>query len=75
MDIRNPKLDEYLTVPERGITNYLSSSTDKLEDLIVRHDGYDHLCIASGCNLLPNPAELVNGEKVNRLLKLLKNTI
>jgi hypothetical protein len=35
MDIRNPRLDEYLNLPEPGFTNYLSSKDLMLEDLIV----------------------------------------
>src|SRR5690606_21450366 len=27
MDIRNPKLDEYINIPSKGLTNYLSSAS------------------------------------------------
>ncbi len=41
MDIRNPRLDEYLSLPERGLTNYLSSKDVNVEDLVVKQEGFD----------------------------------
>jgi tyrosine-protein kinase Etk/Wzc len=41
MDIRNPRLDEYMDLPERGFTNYLSSKDLKLEEMIVKYKGYE----------------------------------
>jgi Mrp family chromosome partitioning ATPase len=43
MDIRNPKLGAYLDIPERGLTNYLASKDLKIQDLIVKYEGYEDL--------------------------------
>jgi hypothetical protein len=47
MDIRNPKLGAYLDIPERGLTNYLASKDLKIQDLIVKYEGYEDLHGAS----------------------------
>ncbi|MEN9907187.1 MAG: hypothetical protein RLZZ540_328 [Bacteroidota bacterium] len=72
MDIRNPKLDEYLTLPDRGVTNYLSSKELNLEDLIVKKEGYEALYILPAGIIPPNPAELLMGKKVDSLFETLK---
>jgi capsular exopolysaccharide synthesis family protein len=73
MDIRNPKLSEYISLPDdRGITNYLSSNNLKIEDLIIRQEGFKQLDILPPGVIPPNPAELLMGEKVEDLFKYLK---
>jgi len=73
MDIRNPKLEEYVALPDdRGITNYLSSKDLKIEDLIIRQEGFKNFDILPPGVIPPNPAELLMGEKVEDLFKYLK---
>jgi capsular exopolysaccharide synthesis family protein len=72
MDIRNPRLDDYLTLPERGVTNYLSSSDLKLDDLIVRYAGFEHFDVLPAGVIPPNPAELLMNKKVDDLFEELK---
>ena len=74
MDIRNPKLEEYISLPDsRGITNYLSSKDLKIEDLIIRQEGFKHFDLLPPGVIPPNPAELLMGEKVEELFKYLKS--
>jgi capsular exopolysaccharide synthesis family protein len=72
MDIRNPRLDEYFTLPERGFTNYLSSKDLKLDDLIVKYDGFEDFHILPAGIIPPNPAELLMSKKVDVLFAALK---
>jgi len=72
MDIRNPRLDEYVTLPERGFTNYLSSNDLKIEDLIVKYKGYEDFHILPAGVIPPNPAELLMNKKVDLLFEKLK---
>ncbi|KIA85284.1 polysaccharide biosynthesis tyrosine autokinase [Flavobacterium sp. AED] len=72
MDIRNPRLDEYLTLPDRGFTNYLSSKDLILEDLIVKYDGYEDFYVLPAGVIPPNPAELLMSKKVDETFKTLK---
>jgi tyrosine-protein kinase Etk/Wzc len=73
MDIRNPRLDEYLTLPDRGVTNYLSSKDLVLEDLIVKYKGYEDFHILPAGVIPPNPAELLMSKKVDTMFESLKN--
>ncbi|WP_035668030.1 polysaccharide biosynthesis tyrosine autokinase [Flavobacterium sp. 83] len=73
MDIRNPRLDEYLTLPDRGFTNYLSSKDLLLEDLIVKYDGYEDFHVLPAGVIPPNPAELLMSKKVDLAFKTLKS--
>ena len=73
MDIRNPRLDEYLTLPDRGVTNYLSSKNLVLEDLIVKYDGFEDFHVLPAGVIPPNPAELLMNKKVDTLFETLKN--
>jgi len=72
MDIRNPRLDEYLTLPDRGVTNYLSSKNLVLEDLIVKYDGFEDFHVLPAGVIPPNPAELLMNKKVDTLFETLK---
>lgn len=73
MDIRNPRLDEYLTLPDRGVTNYLSSNDLVLDDLIVKYDGFDDFHVIPSGIIPPNPAELLMNKKVDTLFEIVKN--
>ncbi|GEL12001.1 capsular exopolysaccharide family [Flavobacterium glycines] len=72
MDIRNPKLDEYLTLPDRGFTNYLSSKDLNLDDLIIKQKGYEDFHILPAGVIPPNPAELLMSKKVDSFFETVK---
>lgn len=72
MDIRCPRLSKYLDIPEKGVTNYLSSKDLKLEDLIIKQKGYDDFYVMSAGNIPPNPAELLMNKKVDTFFEFLK---
>jgi tyrosine-protein kinase Etk/Wzc len=68
MDIRNPKLNEYIDLPSSaGLTNYLSSSNVKIEDYIFKHKGFEELYILPPGSIPPNPTELLMNKKVDEL--------
>ena len=73
MDIRNPRLDEYLTLPDRGVTNYLSSKDLVLDDLIIKYDGFEDFHVLPAGIIPPNPAELLMNKKVDTLFETLKS--
>ena len=72
MDIRSPSLDEYLILPDRGVTNYLSSKDLVLEDLIVKYDGFEYFYVLPAGVIPPNPAEVLMNKKVNTLFEIVK---
>ena len=74
MDIRNPKLDEYLSLPNNGVTNFLSSSNNSIDNYIVNQKGYEHFDILPAGIIPPNPAELLMGKKVADMFAELKES-
>ncbi|SFW65218.1 capsular exopolysaccharide family [Sinomicrobium oceani] len=76
MDIRNPKLAEYLDLPHgRGITNYLTNGGADPKDLIFKFSDQEHKnldVLASGA-VPPNPAELLMNDKVGSLFAELED--
>ncbi|KUJ61672.1 tyrosine protein kinase [Flavobacteriaceae bacterium CRH] len=72
MDIRNPKFSEYIDVPPLGLTNYLSSSDNNIEDYIIKHPDYQNFFILPSGIVPPNPAELLMSKKVDQLFETLK---
>ena len=72
MDIRNPKFAEYIDVPSFGLTNYLSSGDNNIEDYIIKHSGYDNFFILPSGVVPPNPAELLMSRKVDQLFEKFK---
>lgn len=72
MDIRNPKLDEYVKLPSRGLTNYLSTNGADIHDYIVKQDGYECFDIIPAGVIPPNPAELLMSKKVELMFDELK---
>lgn len=72
MDIRNPKLGEYLELPNKGITNYLSSKEGAITDYIVKHKDFEEFYIFPAGVIPPNPAELLMNKKIDELFTQLK---
>lgn len=72
MDIRNPKFDEYLKLPAKGVTTFLSSSNLNLSELIVKQPDYENFYVIPAGVIPPNPAELLMGQKVDEMFEILK---
>jgi tyrosine-protein kinase Etk/Wzc len=72
MDFRNPGFQEFLQVPDCGVTNYLSSKEIDLEDVIFKKEGYDNFFVLPAGVIPPNPTELLMSEKVDDLFETVK---
>lgn len=73
LDIRNPKLDEYLKLESRGVTNYLSSKDEKpIQNYITSVEGFKNLNVLPAGIIPPNPAELLMSKKIGDLFATLK---
>ncbi|WP_281298254.1 GumC family protein [Flavobacterium limnophilum] len=73
MDIRNPKLNEYIDLPSSaGLTNYLSTSDARIGDYIFKHKGFEQLYILPPGSIPPNPTELLMNQKVDELFAQFK---
>ena len=68
MDIRNPKLAEYLSLNVcKGLTEYLSSENVTLDDIIIHEPILQNLDIITAGPVPPNPAELLMLDRVDEL--------
>jgi len=73
LDIRNPRLDEYLDLPNRGVTNFLSTKDASIENFIINQKGYEHFDILPAGVIPPNPAELLMHKKLDSMFEELKS--
>lgn len=73
MDLRAPKVTEYLGIPERkGVTNYITDEDMVLEDLIFSIPQIKGLDIIASGVIPPNPAELLMTKRVDNLFTIVK---
>lgn len=75
MDIRAPRLADYLDIrPQFGLTQYLSSSDIALDRLIVHHPIADlpSMDVIVAGPVPPNPAELLTSSKVDEMFATLR---
>lgn len=73
MDIRNPKLEDYLHLPKEGVTNYLSTKDLDIQSLIHKIPNYEAFYVLPSGVIPPNPAELLMSSKVAVLFEKLKS--
>lgn len=73
MDVRNPRIDDYVVLPSRGLTNFLSTNDAVIEDYIVPQKGYERFDILPAGVIPPNPAELLMSVKLETMFANLKS--
>jgi tyrosine-protein kinase Etk/Wzc len=73
MDLRAPKLLEYLEIPDmKGVTNYLTDVQLTLEDITLPISDMENLWFIASGTIPPNPAELLERERIDLLFETLK---
>lgn len=72
LDIRNPKLNDYMNLPSVGLTNYLAKNDQNIHDYIVKAENFENLYVLPSGVIPPNPVELLSTNKINLLFDLLK---
>ena len=73
MDVRNPKLNEYIDLPNNsGLTDYLSSSKAVISDYIFKSNNFENLYVLPAGIIPPNPTELLMSKKVGELFAQFK---
>ena len=74
MDLRAPKVTEYLGLSERiGITNYITNENVTIDELKFQIPKIVGLDIISSGVIPPNPAELLLTDRVSHLYTQVKN--
>ena len=73
-DLRHASASKFCGSPKHGISDYLVGDVDKIDDLVVKVEGEEHLFILPVGTIPPNPSELIGdprfGDAVNRLREL-----
>lgn len=67
LDVRNPKIDQYVNIPSKGLTNYLSKQNENIDDYIVKLDNFDNYYVLPSGVIPPNPADLLMSPKLKTL--------
>lgn len=73
LDVRNPKLAEYLPINPKGVTNYLSGKENSLQELITPLKNYKNFDVLSSGIIPPNPVELLMDDRITKMFDELKS--
>lgn len=73
MDIRKPRLAQYLNIqPRHGLTEYLANTAMPLDDIISKDALLPNLDVVVAGPIPPNPSEMLASERVDNLFALLR---
>src|SRR5690554_28034 len=72
LDLRNPKLYEYVNVNPLGVSNYISTNNKSIEEFITPVNGYKSFDVLSSGSIPPNPTEILMSTKIKELFEILK---
>ena len=73
MDIRKPRLAEYLGIaPRFGLTQYVAGTDISIDQLIVREPNMANLDVIVAGPVPPNPGELLTSPRVDELFRELR---
>lgn len=74
LDIRNPKLSEYLNIKQKGgMTLYLASDDMKPQDIVIhRPDLHPNVYVIPAGPIPPNPAELLLNDRLEQMFAYLR---
>ena len=74
MDLRTPKLLEYLKLPnQQGLTNYLNGDVADLDSVIISIKNIDGLFALPSGDIPPNPSEMIMKDRLNEVFTKLKS--
>lgn len=71
-DLRRASLSEYVDLPKKGISNYLSGEENDVHTLICKVKGFDTLDLLPVGTIPPNPSELVSQPEFKQMIEQLK---
>ncbi len=71
-DMRHASLSEYVSSPQKGISNYLAADVENINDVIIADKSYPNLHILPVGTIPPNPTELLESPRFATLIEKLK---
>ncbi len=66
--MRHGASSSYIDSPATGLSDYLNGRVEKLADIIVQDDKYEHLHILPIGTIPPNPTELLFDERMKQII-------
>jgi len=72
LDLRNPKIYEYVDVNPLGVSNYITTNNKSIEEFIEPVKGYKNFDVLSSGSIPPNPTEILMSKKIKDLFDVLK---
>ena len=74
LDIRNPRLGDYLKIPSgKGVTNYLIDTDLSVADIVQQSDLHPNLDIIQAGPIPPNPNELLMNHRMNEFFSEIRD--
>lgn len=73
-DLRHGSLSGFVNSPKRGLSNYLTGATDDWQELAKKCDGFDNFRIIPIGHRPPNPAELLENGRLEKLINEAKDS-
>lgn len=68
-DLRHGSMSQYIGMPSKGLSAYLTGATDNWEGLVVKVAGQSGMSVLPIGNRPPNPAELLESPRMKTLLE------
>jgi capsular exopolysaccharide synthesis family protein len=68
-DLRHGSTSQFVNMPSKGLSNYLTGATSDWKSLIVPVKGVDNMTVMPIGHRPPNPAELLDNERLGDLLQ------
>ena len=72
-DLRHGSLSGFVNSPKKGLSNYLTGATDDWEALVKKYDNHDNFGIIPIGHRPPNPAELLENGRLEKLIEEAKD--
>lgn len=72
LDLRNPKIYEYVDVNPLGVSNYITTNNKSIEEFIEPVKGYKNFDVLSSGSVPPNPTEILMSKKIKELFDVLR---
>lgn len=72
-DLRHGSISAYVNSPRKGLTTYLNGNNADWENMVVSGDGVENLYVLPIGTRPPNPAELLDNGRLERLMEEAKS--
>lgn len=72
-DLRHGSFSQFVGMPSKGLSNYLTGAADSVEQFIVKVPNHKNMYVLPIGHRPPNPAELLENGRMEKLIEKLRN--